>query len=98
MASTTVKNLPLEEQVPPDAVGCFHESRNIPCFSVLIQREDNMPQTTTDLVIGSVGLPCYFLHHAEPSEVQSKLLIRDEWARLHCYKELLSITVVYTCR
>ena len=93
IASVAVKNLPLEEQFPPNAIGCCHEARNIPCFNVLIQNEDNPPQATIDLVIESVGLPDNFLHHTKLSEVQSKLLIRDEWARLFCYKELLSSTL-----
>ena len=71
MASDAVKNLPMEEQFPPDAIGCCHEARNIPCFNVLIQKEDNAPQATIDLVIESVGLPNHLLNHTEPSEVAS---------------------------
>ena len=51
MASTVVKNLPLEVQSPPDAVGSCHIARNIPCFNVLIQKEDNVPQAAVNLVI-----------------------------------------------
>ena len=43
-ASAAIKNLPLEEQFPPDAIGRCHEARNIPCFNVLIQKEENSPQ------------------------------------------------------
>ena len=79
-ASATVKNLPLEEQFLPDAIGRCHKAWNIPCFNVLIQKEDNAPQATIDLVIESIGFPNHLLHHTEPSEVQGKLPIRDEWA------------------
>ena len=78
MSSANVKNFPLEEQFPPDAIRLCHESRNIPCFNALIQKEDNAPHATIHLVTESVGLPNYLLHHTEPSEVQSKLPIRDE--------------------
>ena len=93
MVSATVKNLPLKEQLSPDVVGCCHEARNILFFNVLIQKEDIAPQATTDLVIESVGLSNHFLHDTKPSEVQSKLSIRDEWAWLYCYTELLSSTL-----
>ena len=86
MASVAVKNLPLDEQFPPDAIGRCHEARNIPCFNVLIQKEDNAP-------LESVKLPNHFFHLTEPSEVQSKLPIRDELAQLYCYKELLGSTL-----
>ena len=93
MVFATVKNLPFEEQFPPDAIGRCHEARNIPCFNVLIQKENNAPQASIDLVIESVGLLNHLLHHTEPSEVQSKLPIRDEWVPLYCYEELLISTL-----
>ena len=93
MASAAVKYLPLEEQFPHDAIGCCHEAKNISCFNAPIQKEDNAPQATIDLVIESVGLSNHFLHHTEPSEVRSNLSIRDEWARLYCYKELFNRTL-----
>ena len=80
MVSSAVKQFSLEEQVFPDAVGRSHEARNIPCFNFLSQKEDNAPEVTISLLIESVGLPNHFLHHIEPSEVQSRLPIRDEWA------------------
>ena len=82
MASAAVRNLPLEKQFPPDAIERCHEARNIPCFNKLIQKEDNASQATIDLVIESVELPNHFLHHIKRSEIQSKLPISDEWARL----------------
>ena len=36
-ASAAVKCLPLEKQFPPDAVGRFHEVRNIACFNIVIR-------------------------------------------------------------
>ena len=80
MASAAVKNLPLEEQFPPDVVGQCHEARNICCFNVLIQKKDDESQATIDVLIEGMGLPNRFPHHTESSEVQSKLFIRDEWA------------------
>ena len=80
VASATVKDLPLELHFPPGVVGRCHGVRNISCFNVLIQKEDNVPQATIDLVLQSVGLPNDLLHQTEPSEVQRKLPIRDEWA------------------
>ena len=74
------KNVVLEQLFPPDAIGRCHEDRNIPCFNVLIQKEDNAPQATIDLVIETIGLSNHLLNHTEPSEVQSKLFIRDKWA------------------
>lgn len=62
MASSAVKNLPLEEQFPPDAVRHCHEARNIPCFNVLIQKDNNPPQATIDMVIENVGLANHFLN------------------------------------
>ena len=50
-----------------------------PLFQLLIQKEDNAPQATIDLVIESIGLPNHFLYHTEPSEVESKLPIRMSW-------------------
>ena len=44
-------------------------------------------------LIESVGLSNHFLHHTEPSKVRRKLPIKDEWARLHSYEELLSSTL-----
>ena len=41
VASVTLKNLPLEEEFPPCAIGRYHEARNIPCFTVVIHKEDN---------------------------------------------------------
>ena len=61
MASATVKNFPLEEKFPPDAMGPCHEARNIWCFNVHIQKEDNAPQATIDLVTESIGLPNHLL-------------------------------------
>ena len=57
MASAAVKKLLLEEQFPPDAVGRCQEAGNIPCFNVLIQKEDNAPQATVGLVTEGVRLP-----------------------------------------
>ena len=93
MASSAVKKFSLEEQFFPEAVGRSQEARNIPCFNFLIQKEDNAPEVTISLVIESVGLPNHFLHRTELSEVQSRLPIRDEWARLYYYKELLGSTL-----
>ena len=90
MASAAVRNLPLKKQFLRDGVGHCHEARNIPCFNVLIQKEDNVPQANIDLMTESMRLPNHFLHDPEPSKVQSKFPIRDEWAPLYCYKELLS--------
>ena len=56
--------------------------RTLTWSHVLIQKKNNVPQATINLVIKSVEL----------SEVQSKFPIRDEWVWLHCYKELLSST------
>ena len=39
-APAAVKNLPLEEQFHPDTIGRCYKARNIPCFNVLIQKED----------------------------------------------------------
>ena len=61
MGSTPVKNLPLEEKFPPDAVRRCHEARNIPCFNFFIQKEDNVHLATIDLLIESEGLPNHFL-------------------------------------
>ena len=83
----------MEEQFSLDPVGRFHEARNIPCFNVLIRKKDNAPQATIDLVTKSARLPNHFLHHTETSEIQSKLPIKDQWALLYCYKELLSSTL-----
>ena len=80
MTSAGVKNPPLEEQFPPNVVRRCHKARDIPRFNVFIRKDDNALQATIDLVIESVGLPNYFLHHTEPSEVKSKLPIRNEWA------------------
>ena len=93
MVSGTGKNLPLEKQLSPDDVRYCHEARNIFFFNLLIQKEHNASQATTDLVIESIRLSNHFLHDKKPSEVQSKLSIRDEWARLYCFKELLSSTL-----
>ena len=90
MASTAVKNLLLEEQFPPGAVRRGREARNVPCFKMFIQKEDNSPQAITDLATECIGLPSHFLHHTEPSEEQSKIPMRDKLAQLYCYKELLS--------
>ena len=81
MATAAAKSLPLE-QFPPDAISCCHETRNIPCFNVLTQKEDNVAQAI-DLVIESVALPNHVLHNTELSEVQSKHPIR-EMSDLHC--------------
>ena len=91
-APAAVKNLPLEEQLPPDTIRRCHKARTIPCFNVLIQKKD-CARATTDLVIESLELPNYFLHYTKPSEVQSKFLISDEWIRFYCFKELLSSTL-----
>ena len=93
MASATFKSLLLEEKFPLDSIGRCHKAKNIPCFNVLIQEEDNAPKATVDLVIESLEFPNHFLHHTEPFGVQSKLSVRDEWAQLYCYKELLSSTL-----
>ena len=99
MASETIKNLPLEEQFPPHATGRYHKARNIlPCFNVLIESEDNVPQVTIDLVIESVGLPNHLLHHTEPSEVQIQIPIRDEWVWLYCYKDPLQTQHPQICK
>ena len=82
MASVAVKNLPLEEQLPPDAIEHFHEARNIPCLKVLIQKKDNVPQPTISLVTETVGLANHFIYQNGPSEVQSKLHIGAGWAQL----------------
>ena len=63
VTSAAVKSLPLDEQFPANTVGLCHEARNIHCFDVLIQKEDNSSQATIDLVIESVGFPDHFLHH-----------------------------------
>ena len=93
MASATFKSLLLEEKFPLDSIGRCHKAKNIPWFNVLIQEEDNAPKATIDLVIESLEFPNHFLHHTEPFGVQSKLSVRDEWAQLYCYKELLSSTL-----
>ena len=69
MASAAVKNLPLEEQFPPDVVGQCHEARNIRCFNVFIQKKDNESQATINLLIEGMGLSNHFPHHTELSEV-----------------------------
>ena len=51
------------------------------------------PRVTIDLVIESVELPNHFFHNTEPSEIQSKFLMRDEWTRFYYFKELLSSTL-----
>ena len=63
MATTAIENLPLEEQLPPDVVGSYHEARDIPCFKILVQKEDNAPQATIGLVIKSdIAQPLSLLH------------------------------------
>ena len=73
MASARVKNLPLEEQFPPDATGHCHESRNMPCFHVLIQKQDNAPQATINLVIESLGLCNHHTEHRTFSTTPNRL-------------------------
>ena len=53
LASTAIKNLPMEEQFSPDAIRHCHEARNIPCFNVLIEKGDMMPQVAINLVTES---------------------------------------------
>ena len=43
MAYVAIKNLPMEEQLPRDAIRRCHEARNILFFNVLIQKEDMLP-------------------------------------------------------
>ena len=43
MAYVAIKNLPMEEQLPRDAIRRYHEARNILFFNVLIQKEDMLP-------------------------------------------------------
>ena len=76
-----VKNLHLKEQFSLDAVGRCHEANNFHCFNVFIQKNDNLPQATIDLVIESMGWPIRFLHHTEMSEAQCS---PSEMSGLYC--------------
>ena len=88
MASTVVENLPWEKQFPDDAIGYYNEGTNIPCLKILIWKENTAAQPTINLVIERVILPNHFPHHTKPSEVQSKLPIKDD---------PLDFTVVRNC-
>ena len=62
MASVAVKNLPLEEQFSPDAIGRCHKARNIPCFNLLIQKEDNTSQVTIIIIIIIIVIITFILY------------------------------------
>ena len=94
-----VKNLHLKEQFSLDAVGRCHEANNFHCFNVFIQKNDNLPQATIDLVIESMGWPIRFLHHTELSEAQcspservGSIVLLQGAAWQH------PLQVAYTCR